>query len=93
MNGVALYSLEISKRADRIFKKLEKKDRVQLEAINNKVKQILANPRHFEPLSGDMHGSRHVHIASSFVLVYEIDEQRKVVRLLDYGHHDKVYGR
>lgn len=92
MNGDANYSLEISKRADRIFKKLEKKDKVQLEAINNKVKQILAHPHHFKPLSGDMHGSRRVHIASSFVLVYEIDEQRKVVRILDYGHHDVVYG-
>ena len=92
MNG-ATYSLEISERADRIFCKLQKRDKVQLEAINEKVKQILANPQHFKPLSGDMHGSRRVHIASSFVLVYEIDEQRKVVRLLDYGHHDVVYGR
>lgn len=93
MNDAPPYSLETSGRADRIFRKLEKRDKKQLEAINEKVDQILANPHHFKPLSGDMHGSRRVHLASSFVLVYEIDEQRKVVRLLDYDHHDKVYGR
>jgi len=93
MNSVAIYSLEISDRADRIFKKLEKRDKIQLGAINEKVKEILANPHHFKPLSGDMHGSRRVHIYSCFVLVYEIDEPRQVVRILDYGHHDIVYGR
>lgn len=93
MNGEIPYSLEIGDKADRIFKKLQKRDKAQLEAINEKVKEILANPHHFKPLSGDMHGSRRVHIFSCFVLVYEIDEQRKKVRLLDYGHHDKVYGR
>jgi addiction module RelE/StbE family toxin len=38
-----------------------------------------------------MKGARRVHISKSFVLVYEIDEKSKVVRLLDYDHHDKIY--
>jgi mRNA interferase RelE/StbE/toxin YoeB len=38
-----------------------------------------------------MHGARRVHIDTSFVLTYEIDEGKRVVRLLDYDHHDKIY--
>jgi hypothetical protein len=55
MNGDTNYSLEIGKHADRIFRKLQKRDKMQLEAINEKVRQVLANPHHFKPLSGDMH--------------------------------------
>lgn len=84
------YSLDISQHADRIFSKLAKKDKTQLEAINKKIKQILENPQRFKPLRGDMKGSRRVHL-DPFVLVYEIDESSKTVRILDYGHHDNVY--
>jgi len=85
------YALDINKHCDRVFKKLAKKDRKRLEIIDDKIEEILENPQHFKPLRGDMHGSRRVHIDSSFVLVYEIDEKAKVVRVLDFGHHDKIY--
>jgi len=38
-----------------------------------------------------MHGALRVHISKSFVLTFEIDEKNKVVRLLDYDHHDNIY--
>ena len=38
------YSLEISAHADRIFRKLSKKDKKQLEIINKKIDDILSNP-------------------------------------------------
>jgi len=85
------YTLDVSKHADRIFRKLGKKDRGKLGIIDNKINELLENPYHFKPLRGDMHGSRRVHIDYSFVLIYEIDEKTKVVRVLDFGHHDKVY--
>ena len=85
------YNLEISEELGRKFAKLSKKNKKQLEIINKKIEQILDNPHHFKPLRGDMHGSRRVHIGKSFVLTYEIKEEKKVVRLLDYDHHDNVY--
>ena len=85
------YSLVISEQLDKKFKKLSDKNKVQLEIINKKVRQILENPYHFKPLRGDMHGSRRVHIDKSFVLTYEINERDKIVRLLDYDHHDNIY--
>jgi len=86
-----MYVLETKPNLDKIFSKLSKKNSKQMGIISNKVEQILENPFHFKPLRGDMHGARRVHIDKSFVLTYEIDEEKKIVRLLDYDHHDNVY--
>ena len=85
------YALNISDETDKKFKKLERKNRKQLEIINKKIQQIIESPYQFKPLRGDMHGSRRVHIDKSFVLIYEIDEKEKIIRILDYDHHDKIY--
>lgn len=85
------YHLEISDELDKKFRKLAKRDKNQLEIINKKVEQIQENPYQFKPLRGDMKGSRRVHVDKSFVLTYEVDEEHKVVRLLDYDHHDNIY--
>jgi len=84
-----MHDLEVSQKADKIFKKLSKKDSVQLKVIKRRIDEILENPEHYKPLKGDMHGARRVHIDKSFVLVYEIE--RNTVRILDYDHHDKIY--
>jgi YafQ family addiction module toxin component len=85
------YTLDISDQLDKQFAKLQKKDRKQLEIIDKKVQEILQNPHHFKPLRGDMHGARRVHIGKSFVLIFEIDEKQKIIRLLDFNHHDVIY--
>ncbi|MDD4983738.1 MAG: type II toxin-antitoxin system RelE/ParE family toxin [Candidatus ainarchaeum sp.] len=85
------YALEIPEHLDKVFSKLAKKDKKQLKIIRKKVDEILEAPNHYKPLKGDMHGTRRVHICKSFVLTYEIDENTKVVRLLDYEHHDNIY--
>ncbi|MFH1174425.1 MAG: type II toxin-antitoxin system mRNA interferase toxin, RelE/StbE family [archaeon] len=87
-----MYALDISAVLDKKLSKLRKKNKTQLEIINKKVQQILQTPYHFKPLCGDMHGEREVHIDSHFVLTYEIDEEKKIVRLLDYDHHDAIFG-
>ena len=85
------YGLEISEQFEKILSKLRKKNRKQLEIINKKVEEVRENPYNYKPLRGDMKGARRVHIDKSFVLTYEIDEQAKIIRLLDYDHHDKIY--
>lgn len=86
-----LYKLFVAKKLDAKFKKMSRKQKKNLEIISNKVKEIRKDPYRFKPLRGDLAGSRRVHIESSFVLLYDIDEKTKTVRLLDYDHHDKVY--
>lgn len=82
------YLLEVAEKADKKFTKLNRK---QLKAIKKKINQILKDPEHFKPLRGDMHGARRVHVNSPFVLVFEIDEEKKIVRVTDYDHHNKIY--
>ncbi len=86
-----MYSLKIKEGVDKTFSKLAKKNRKQLALINSKLQRILDNPYHFKSLRAPMQNKRRVHIDKSFVLVYEIDEDRKTVILLDYDHHDNVY--
>jgi YafQ family addiction module toxin component len=86
-----MYSLSTKPNIDKIFSKLSKKNPKQMNIIVKKIEQILENPLHFKPLRGDMHGSRRVHIDKSFVLTYELDEINKIVTLLDYDHHDRIY--
>lgn len=84
------YELEISKHLDKAFAKLRKKDPDTAALLKRKVAAILENPYQFKPLRQRMAGIRRVHV-KSFVLTYEILEEEKIVRLLDYEHHDKIY--
>lgn len=84
------YKLAVSEHLDKLFYKLSKKDKLQFEILSRKIKEILENPRIGEPLTGDMAGQRSVHIRH-FVLTYEILENEKIIRLLDYDHHDNIY--
>ena len=85
-----MYSLEIEADVYKAFKKLAKKDKKQLEAINKKIDQILTDPLQFKPLKHPLEGLRRVHIGS-FVLIYEVLENPKTVKVLKYKHHDEAY--
>jgi len=85
-----LYSLEIEEEVYREFEKLAKKDRKHLEAINKKIEQILNDPFQFKPLKHPLDGLRRVHVGS-FVLIYDVLENQKTVRVLKYKHHDQAY--
>ena len=87
-----MYTIENSKKIDRILKKLSKKNRAELEAIAKKVSELVEDPHRFKPLSNVMAGIYRIHFGN-FVLIFSIDEKRKIVVLEDYEHHDKVYGR
>lgn len=85
------YSLEVAEGLNRIFGKLAKKDKATLQATNKKVAEILNNPYHYKPLRAPLQNKRRVHISGSFVLIFKIDEERKVVQLLEFEHHDNAY--
>jgi len=85
-----LYCLEIEQEVIKAFRKLGKKDKKQLEAVNKKIQQILEDPLQFKPLKRPLEGLRRVHVGS-FVLIYEVFENPKIVRVLKYKHHDEAY--
>jgi len=86
-----MYKLAIKEKLDRKFKKLRKKDRELLVLIGRKVREILDNPYRFKPLRKPLQNKRRVHVGGSFVLIYEINKDEKIVTLLDLDHHDNIY--
>ena len=86
-----MYKLAIKENLDRKFKKLKKKDRELLVLIDRKVQEILVNPYRFKPLRKPLQNKRRVHVGGSFVLIYEINKDEKIVTLLDLDHHDNIY--
>ncbi|MFH1770183.1 MAG: type II toxin-antitoxin system mRNA interferase toxin, RelE/StbE family [archaeon] len=85
------YKLFIEDKVDKKFFKISKKNKKQLLSINKKILQIQQNPFRFKPLKGELSGLRRVHIDKSFVLIYEIDEKNRLIRVLDFDHHDNIY--
>ncbi|MDD3159773.1 MAG: type II toxin-antitoxin system mRNA interferase toxin, RelE/StbE family [Candidatus ainarchaeum sp.] len=86
-----MYEIRLKKSLEKVFEKLAKKDIVALEIIRKKVKQIKENPYQFKPLSNNLKNTWRVHIKKSFVLTYKISEEKKIVELVDYDHHDNIY--
>jgi YafQ family addiction module toxin component len=86
------WSLEVSPEFERDYRKLCAKNAGFRAAVDKKVDQILEQPLHYKPLRAPLQGVRRVHVAGSFVLLFEPDERRHVVRLLRLAHHDEAYG-
>ncbi|MBU0711489.1 type II toxin-antitoxin system mRNA interferase toxin, RelE/StbE family [bacterium] len=86
-----MYKLAIKKSLDKKFKKIKKKDIEMLKLINQKVQEILDNPYRFKSLKKPLQNKRRVHISGSFVLIYEVNEDEKIVTLIDFDHHDNIY--
>ncbi len=83
--------LAIKEGVDKKFKKLQQKNKELLRLINRKVQDILVDPHRFKPLRKTLQNKRRVHVGGAFVLVYEVDEEEKLVTLLDFDHHDNIY--
>jgi len=86
-----MYKLAVKESLDKKFKKLKKKDGEMLMLIDRKVQEILDDPYRFKPLRKPLQKKRRVHVGRSFVLIYEINEEEKIVTLLDFDHHDNIY--
>ena len=71
--------------------KATRKNPVLRKILDNKIREILINPYHFKPFKYDLAGERSVHIMKSFVLKLTIDEQKKRVVFIFFGHHDRAY--
>lgn len=85
------YSFEIVPSCKKDIEKLTKRNSVLKKALENKMSEILQHPQHYKPLQYDLAGEKRVYIMKSFVLKFEIDEERKAVVFLFFGHHDEAY--
>lgn len=87
-----MYSLNIKKEADKIFSKLAKRNKTQLEMINKKITEIRENPAHeYKFLHNPMQMYNRIHIDSHFVLIFKINHKTETVEIYYFDHHDNVY--
>jgi len=84
---------EIHPDLDKILSKLSKKDKVQFEVLLKKIDQIIESPDpdHYKNLRSTLQRYKRVHIYSSFILIFRIEQNKIVFRY--YGHHDGIYKR
>jgi len=85
------WSLEVSPEFEGDYRRHCSRNAGLRRAVDRKVAQIVTIPLHFKPLRAPLQGVRRVHIGP-FVLLFEPDEERKVVRLVRLAHHDEAYG-
>jgi YafQ family addiction module toxin component len=83
------YILVLSPRFDQVLKSLKRKSPDILVALDSGVEKILREPFLGKPLRNTLRNYRRIHVAGSFVLLYEIQDNQ--VRLLDFDHHDRIY--
>lgn len=88
-----MYKIRISATLEKILRKLSKKDTLRYEIVLKKIEEISGSGTHlhYKNLKHDLKGFKRVHIDSHFVLVFNVDEKKKVVDFLDLQHHDTIY--
>jgi YafQ family addiction module toxin component len=86
-----MYDYELRKSVEKSLFKLAKRNPKQMEIIESKINEIIIEPHHYKNLCAPMQNLYRVHIDKSFVLVFSIDESKRIVIIEKYGHHDKIY--
>ena len=86
-----MYSVEYRKTVEKQFQKMAKKNPVKLENILNKIDEISLNPQHYKNLRKPLQHLKRIHVDSSFVIVFSVDEKLKIITIEDYNHHDNIY--
>lgn len=85
----AKYKLTLEPGVERIFKSLKRKNPDLFRDVESGIIKILRSPELGKPMRNILSNQRRIHIAGSFVLLYEIAGSE--VRLLDFDHHNKIY--
>ena len=86
-----MYGFEVKPRLRKKLKKLVKKNSKRAMIIAKKFEEVIQNPQHYKNLRKPLQHLKRVHIEKSFVLVFSINEQDKIVTFEDYDHHDNIY--
>lgn len=86
-----MYDYKIRKTVEKIFFKLPKKNPKQLNIIEKKIEEIRKNLHHYKNLRKPLQHLKRVHVDKRFVLVFSVDEYKRLIIIEDYEHHDNIY--
>jgi len=80
-----------------IIDKLKEKDPNSYNNVIKKIKQVAnnleLNPYHYKNLKAPLQKYKRVHVNKSFVIIFQVDLENKLMIVYDYDHHKRVYKR
>jgi len=88
-----IYSYFIHPKCSKEINKACSKNPILRKVLTNKIKEIIVSPFRYKHLRHDLAGEMRVHILKSFVLKFEVDDNKIVVNFLAFEHHDNAYKR
>ena len=75
--------------------KLKKKNPKRAEILKKKSREIIASDEetieHYKNLKKPLKDLKRVHIDKSFVLTFKLVKKEKLIRFVDFDHHDNIY--
>jgi YafQ family addiction module toxin component len=86
-----MYSFKIEDRLHKKFDKISKRDFQIIKIIRKKIQEVIQNPQHYKNLRAPLNKFKRIHVAKSFVLIFQVDEKNKIVKFYDLDHHDRIY--
>ena len=86
-----MYAVDYRKSVEKQFHKLAKKNPDRLRFILDKIDEISFNPHRYKNLRKPLQHLKRVHVDSSFVIVFSVDDKERMVIIEDYDHHDNIY--
>ena len=88
-----MYKLLLSNKAEKILEKLKKRDKKNFEIISNHIENLTQNPKFYgKPLTGNLAGLWSYRTAD-FRIIYEIEENKLMVFVIEIEHRKSVYDR
>lgn len=91
LSGRMSYDLFILPSCKKDIERACKNNTPLKDSLSKKIQEICENPFHYKPLRNELHGMRRVHILKSFVLIYNVNKNEKIVTLVSFSHHDTAY--
>lgn len=95
LKGRAMFDFDISDELKIVIRKLSKKDRIGASILNKKIKEIVNNDEnsidHYKNCKYELKDYKRVHIDKSFVLLFKVYKEKKMVYFWRLKHHDGVY--
>jgi len=88
-----VFQVKISKELDKYLRKI--KNRPLKSATIKKMKEIISQDKktinNYKNLRHNLSNFKRVHILKSFVLLFKVDYEKKIIYFHELNHHDKVY--
>ena len=88
-----MYNLILSNKAEKKLEKLKKKDKRNFDIIIQHLENLTENPRFYgKPLTSNLAGLWSYR-TGDFRIIYEIEENKLIVVVIEIEHRKSVYDR